>query len=117
MKYSLEKKINLNVTQVYPDIIRISFTDTGCGIEKDMIPVIFAPFTTTKASSEGMGMGLYNAQKIIRRHKGKIWAESQGQDKGATFIIELPAAEDITGQELETFDSDVEDTYRKRKVF
>jgi signal transduction histidine kinase len=101
MKYSLEKKITLKLEQLNPDLIRISFTDTGCGIKKELLPIIFSPFTTTKASSEGTGMGLYNAKKIIDRHKGRIWAESEGENKGSTFFIELPVAKDIKPEENE----------------
>jgi signal transduction histidine kinase len=100
MKYSKEKKITLRVEKPNQDIVRISFSDTGCEIKKELLPVIFSPFTTTKASSEGSGMGLYNAKKIISRHKGRIWAESEGENKGATFYIELPIAKDITEEEL-----------------
>lgn len=96
-----EKKINLKVEKVNQDIIRISFTDTGYGIKKELLPIIFSPFTTTKASSEGTGMGLYNVQNIINHHKGKIWAESEGEGKGTTFFIELPIAKDIKPEELE----------------
>ena len=72
------KKINLKVEMVNSDWIRIAFSDNGYGIAPDKIETIFAPFVTTKASSEGTGMGLYNAKNIISRHKGRIWAESEG---------------------------------------
>lgn len=104
MKYSTEKKITLKVEIPNPDWVRICFLDTGCGIRKDLLNVIFSPFTTTKASSEGTGMGLYNAKKIIEKHKGRIWVESGGENKGATFYIELPIAKDITEEELKKED-------------
>ncbi|MDD5513482.1 MAG: HAMP domain-containing sensor histidine kinase, partial [Candidatus Omnitrophica bacterium] len=90
--------------------VRISFGDNGYGIKKEMLEIIFTPFTTTKASSEGTGMGLYNAKKIVERHKGKIWAESQGPGKGAVFVIELPIAKDVNPQDLE-------DQYKGKRVF
>jgi len=100
MKYSKQKQITLKVESSNQDTIRITFQDTGCGIKKDILPVIFSPFTTSKASSEGTGMGLYNAKRIIEKYKGRIWAESEGEDKGATFFIELPFAKDITTEEF-----------------
>jgi signal transduction histidine kinase len=106
MKYSQEKRISLKIEQPNSLLVRISFTDTGCGIKKELLPIIFSPFTTTKASSEGTGMGLYNAKKIIDRHKGKIWAESEGENMGATFFIELPIAKDVKSEELEERDKD-----------
>jgi signal transduction histidine kinase len=95
-----EKKVILRVELINPDWIRIIFSDNGYGIKKEILPIIFTPFTTTKASTEGTGIGLYNAKKIIERHKGKIWAESEGEGKGAAFFIELPIAKDIKPEEI-----------------
>ncbi|MBI4706350.1 MAG: GHKL domain-containing protein [Candidatus Omnitrophica bacterium] len=94
------KKITLKVEPVNHDRIRIIFSDTGYGIKKENLEIIFLPFTTTKASSEGTGMGLYNAKKIIERHKGKISAQSDGKGQGACFVIELPKALDVTEEEF-----------------
>jgi two-component system nitrogen regulation sensor histidine kinase GlnL len=106
MRYSREKKIFLKAERFQNECIRLSFKDTGCGIKKEMLPIIFAPFTTTKASSEGTGMGLYNAQKIINRHKGRIWVESEGENKGATFFIELPVAQGVSEEDFKKEDKD-----------
>jgi signal transduction histidine kinase len=104
MSQSEVKKVQLKVFQPNPDTIRITFTDTGYGIDNKILHLIFSPFTTTKASTEGTGMGLANAKKIIERHKGKIWAESEGKDKGATFVVELPVAKDISQEEFKKED-------------
>jgi len=88
---------------IYPkdgSTLRIDFSDTGCGIDKKLLEDIFLDFVTTKASSVGTGLGLSISRKIITRHKGRIWAESEGENKGAVFHIELPIAKDITGEEL-----------------
>lgn len=95
-----EKKAVLTLSLSNHELVKISFSDNGYGIKKENLEIIFTPFTTTKASTEGTGMGLYNAKKIIDRHKGKIRAESEGAGKGATFFIELPIARDITEEEL-----------------
>lgn len=99
-----EKKIHLKAWQEGSDKIRISLTDNGYGIKKEILPIIFAPFVTTKASTEGKGMGLRNAQEFLKRQNGKIWAESEGQGKGATFTIELPVAKDVTEEDLKQQD-------------
>jgi two-component system NtrC family sensor kinase len=71
------------------DSITISFTDNGCGIEKDIQDKIFEPFFTTKKQGEGSGMGLDIVKKIIEKHDGKITFKSE-LDKGTEFIISLP---------------------------
>ena len=90
LKESQVKEIVVKVRQSNPDNLLIEFNDTGSGIPKDKLSIIFAPFVTTKSTQEGTGMGLYNAKRIVERHKGKIWAESDGVGKGASFFIELP---------------------------
>jgi len=40
--------------------------------------------------AEGLGLGLYTAKKIVSHHKGKLWAESAGINKGSTFFLRLP---------------------------
>lgn len=100
-----EKKITLKAEPVNQDRIRIVFRDSGHGIKKELLPIIFAPFTTTKASTEGTGMGLYNAKNMVERHKGKIWAESEGEGKGASFIMELPVAKDVKPEEFKKKDT------------
>lgn len=85
-----EKVISLKVYKISPNNFRIEFRDNGYGIKKELLQDIFLDFVTTKASSEGTGMGLARVRKIIENHNGKIWAESEGSGKGATFLIELP---------------------------
>lgn len=73
--------------------VLISISDTGVGIHPDVIPKLFAKFTRAPTASEtnilGTGLGLYVARKMIEAHNGKIWAESPGPGKGATFFVEL----------------------------
>ena len=76
------------------DSIVFSVHDTGIGMNKEELDLIFAKFyRTTEAraiDTEGMGIGLFIAKEIIARHKGKIWAESEGLNKGSTFSFSLP---------------------------
>ena len=76
--------------------------DNGCGIEKEKLKSNFAAFVTTKGSANNQGLGLYIARKDIEeRFKGKIWVESEGKDKGANFVVELPAYNEANNKRIE----------------
>lgn len=75
------------------DKIYIYVEDTGIGISNDETNKIFTKFyqayTGEDRKNEGTGLGLFICKEIIKKHNGKIWAEST-VGKGSTFIIELP---------------------------
>lgn len=85
-----EKKISLKIFRKTEAVIRIECNDNGYGIPQEIIKDIFLSSMTTKGSSEGTGLGLYRVRKIVDLFRGKVWAESGGKDKGATFIVDLP---------------------------
>lgn len=72
----------------------VKITDTGIGIGESEIKFIFTKFYRTESSkktdTEGMGIGLYLAQRIIEKHDGKIWVKSEGNGKGSSFFVSLP---------------------------
>jgi signal transduction histidine kinase len=67
-------------------VVRIS--DTGPGIDPEVMSRIFDPFFTTKAPGQGTGLGLHTVHTIVNRTGGDIRAES-GRE-GTTFIITFP---------------------------
>jgi signal transduction histidine kinase len=73
------------------DHVIFSVADSGRGLELDEIPLLFQKFSRAKGAqlmhTEGTGLGLYIAKNIIAKHGGKIWVESPGVNKGATFYI------------------------------
>lgn len=75
-----------------PNVVEVSFEDTGHGIPDDVLPKIFDPFFTTKSVGEGTGLGLSIVHKIVQGHGGAIRVKSQ-VGKGTTFFVELPIAQ------------------------
>jgi len=70
-------------------------TDTGKGIEPDLLPKIFEMFQQGVGGPlGGLGLGLAISKAIIESHDGKIYASSKGSGTGATFTIELKAAQE-----------------------
>lgn len=69
------------------EVYRISITDSGPGIPRDILPRLFEPNFSTK--SEGMGLGLAIVKKTIDDHRGQIEVRSQ-IGKGTTVQVSLP---------------------------
>ena len=67
---------------------QLTIADTGCGMTAEQIEKVFEPFYTTK--SQGLGLGMPYAKKVIEQHRGAIHIESK-RDAGTQIIIELPA--------------------------
>ncbi len=77
--------------------ILILIKDNGIGLSKKDKNRLFEPFGKIEKygkgwniMTEGMGMGLHISKEFIELHKGKLWAESEGRNKGSTFIFSLP---------------------------
>lgn len=74
--------------------VRIIVSDTGIGMDKEELENIFEKFRrgkdVSRHNTNGTGLGMFIAKKVTDAHKGKIWAESDGQGKGSRFILELP---------------------------
>ncbi len=72
--------------------LRLSVSDTGHGMERDVLDHIFEPYFTTKGRSDGTGLGLAVVHGIVQTHGGDIVACSE-PGKGSTFEVLLPAAD------------------------
>ncbi len=73
--------------------LTISISDTGIGIPKEVLPMLFKiGAKTSRPGTDGetsTGLGLILCKEYIEKHKGKIWVESQ-EGKGSTFYFTLP---------------------------
>jgi two-component system cell cycle sensor histidine kinase/response regulator CckA len=72
--------------------IRITVSDRGIGMDKQIQQRIFDPFFTTKKTGRGTGLGLASVYGIVKSHEGYINVTSR-KGHGTTFFIYLPAAE------------------------
>jgi len=70
--------------------------DDGRGISPDFLPHVFEPFRQADGSATrahgGLGLGLAIVKYLVEMHGGTVHAESEGQDRGATFTVTLPLA-------------------------
>lgn len=73
---------------------QITVSDTGKGISPKFLPYVFEYFrqadSTTTRTFGGLGLGLAIVRHLIELHGGTVWAESLGEDRGATFTVKLP---------------------------
>jgi signal transduction histidine kinase len=71
--------------------------DSGVGISKETLTLLFQRFSRAKNANNsnilGTGLGLYIAKKMAEANNGKVWAESEGEGKGAQFYVELKLVE------------------------
>jgi len=71
------------------DEIVVSVSDTGSGIDSEILPILFTKFATK--STMGTGLGLFISKSIIDAHGGRIWGKNNyPEGKGATFGFSLP---------------------------
>ena len=78
--------------------VEFSVNDSGIGLTREEMDRIFTRFGKIERYGlgleyidiQGSGLGLFISKEIIDLHKGHIWAESGGRDKGSTFTIKLP---------------------------
>lgn len=85
-----EREIEIELKGL-PDVVRVSVSDSGDGIEEEAVGRIFDPFFSTKAVGQGAGLGLSISHGIVTKHGGTLrYAPTSAG--GACFIIELPHA-------------------------
>lgn len=111
IKFTAAKGKITIITEVVRDQVCVKVSDTGIGIAKEELPLLFSEYSRLKGSSttEGSGLGLYVVKNIVKGHGGTVEVES-ALGAGATFILHFPVAGKVSasrGEErraIEQFD-------------
>jgi PAS domain S-box-containing protein len=93
-----EVEADADMARLHPDLrpgpyLRLTVSDTGAGMTREVMERVFDPFFTTKKPGEGSGMGLSVVHGIVRKGKGAITVYSE-VGKGSTFNVFFPRVED-----------------------
>ncbi len=95
VKYSgQDVRVTVSLATPSPDAVWVRVQDRGVGIPKKQLKRIFNRFYRVQARGlkqvKGTGLGLYIVRAIARAHGGRVFAQSEGEGRGATFTVELP---------------------------
>jgi two-component system cell cycle sensor histidine kinase/response regulator CckA len=82
--------MHLSVTK--GEHVKLTLTDTGAGMSREVQTRIFEPFFTTKPQGKGSGLGLSTVYGIVKQSKGTIWVYSE-EGLGSTFNVLFPVTE------------------------
>jgi signal transduction histidine kinase len=95
VKYSSESvRVIVGIAAPAPGTIWVRVQDRGVGIPRKQLKRIFRRFYRVQTRGlkqvKGTGLGLYIVRSIARAHGGRVFAQSEGEGRGATFTLELP---------------------------
>ncbi|MGH7943091.1 MAG: response regulator [Limisphaerales bacterium] len=104
------------------DKLLTKISDTGIGITPDELAGIFKAFSQGEHAAAnghrfgGLGLGLSISQKLTELHSGKIYAASEGRDKGSTFIVELPLVSECDANGKGAAPAPLEEVHRDKSA-
>lgn len=95
VKYSsAEPKISVRIKNTSDKKVQIFVKDNGIGLNSAELKRIFKRFYRVSnlftQEKKGTGLGLFIVHSIVKKHGGKVSADSKGEGKGSTFIVQLP---------------------------
>ena len=83
----------------YDGFVNLKITDTGVGFTEEEKEKVFKKFGKIERYGKGMdiitegsGLGLFISKEIVKLHHGEIWLESEGRNRGSTFIVRVPSS-------------------------
>lgn len=97
LKYSgKDAKVTVETANIEGKYVALRVIDHGPGIPKAELKRIFKRFYRVPGALamrvKGTGLGLFIVRAVAKRHGGRVWAESEGPGRGATFVLQLPIA-------------------------
>lgn len=97
VKYSFdEPRVSVRIKKTSERKVQIFVKDSGIGLEPSELKRVFKRFyrvsNVSTQEKKGTGLGLFIVRSIIEKHGGKVRADSKGESKGTTFIVQLPLA-------------------------
>lgn len=94
IKYSDDIRVSVEVSADDEKYLTLRVSDEGIGIAPEQLKRIFGRFyrvpRLVSARVKGTGLGLFIVSAVIKRHGGRVFAESKGEGQGSTFTIQLP---------------------------
>jgi PAS domain S-box-containing protein len=102
VKYTPQDEVRITFdAKPMDDFIVVSVKDTGVGLESDQIQRVFDEFYKADYSRHDLqstGLGLTICKRIVEKHGGRMWVESQGKGKGSTFFFTLKSHIKTSGE-------------------
>jgi signal transduction histidine kinase len=88
LRFTKKGKVSVTAEKDPDGGVRVLVSDTGVGIDVDMLPRLFTKFASK--GERGTGLGLFISRSIIEAHRGRIWGANNPDGVGATFAFVIP---------------------------